>query len=83
MNNKISEHETYVLPGTNRIIKEDYVQQIVESFQIKHDGLFVCNNHYITVSDRSVHVHDAEFFVKTKTGYRQVVEPGFDYLWIF
>ena len=83
MNNKISEHESYVLPGTNIIIKEEYVQQIVESFQVTHDGLFVCGNHYVTVSGRLVHVHDAEFFAKTKTSYRHVFEPGFDYVWIF
>lgn len=83
MNNKIPEHETYVLPGTNIVIKDDYVQQIVESFHVKHDGLFICGHHYITVSDHLVHVHDAEFFVKTKTDYRQVFEPGFDYSWIF
>jgi hypothetical protein len=83
MNNKIQEHETYILPGTNIVIKEKYMQQIVESFQAKHDGLFYCRNHYVTVSGRSIHVHDAEFFVKTKTGYQHVIEPGFDYSWIF
>lgn len=83
MNNKIPEHETYVLPGTNIVIKEKYVQQIVESFQVKHDGLFSCRNHYVTVCGRSVHVHDSDFFVKTRHGFRHVVEPGFDYSWIF
>lgn len=83
MNNKVQEHETYVLPGTNIIIKDAYMLRIVESFQVKHDGLFVCNNHYVTVDGRLVHVHDADFFAKTNTGYQHVFEPGFDYKWIF
>ena len=82
MNNKLPEHETYVLPGTNRIIRKKYMLQIVESFHVEHDGLFICGNHYVTVSGCLVHVHDAEFFVKTNQGYRHVFEPGFDY-WTF
>lgn len=79
MNNNMPEHETYILPGTNTIIKDDYVQRIVDSFNVTHDGLFVCRNHYVTVQDRHVHVHDAAFYVKTPTGFRHVFEKGFDY----
>ena len=76
------ENETYVLPGTNRLVTAQYQQDIIERFNPSHTGTYVVGDHYVNLqADGLVVVEPADFYRKVDGQWILIHEDGFQY-WI-
>lgn len=76
------ENETYVLPGTNRLVTAQYQQDIIERFNHSHAGKYVVGDHYVNLQvDGLVVVEPADFYRKVNGQWTLIHEDGFQY-WI-
>lgn len=76
------ENETYVLPGTNRLVTAQYQQDIIERFNPNHAGTYVVGDHYVNLqADGLVVVEPADFYRKVDGHWTLIHEDGFQY-WI-
>lgn len=76
------ENETYVLPGTNRLVTAQYQQDIIERFNPSHAGTYVVGDHYVNLqADGLVVVEPADFYRKADGQWILIHEDGFQY-WI-
>lgn len=76
------ENETYVLPGTNKLVTAQYQQDIIERFNPDHLGCYVVGDHYVNLKANGlVEVEPSDFYRKVNNKWTLIHEDGFTY-WI-
>lgn len=75
-----ADNETYVMPGTNKIVTAQYQEDIIERFAPSHPGTFVVGDHYVNVKDNGlVVVQPSDFYRKVNGKWTLIHEDGFSY----